>query len=116
MPEGSLFLYLKSANGVNDFCKTAVTGSDELLSINNCDAESRLLCSFTVAINTLVESGGTCALQNATAIKNINRVTNRFNIWMFYQTYINSVISHISYPFFCSVFEAGGFLYLCCNG
>jgi hypothetical protein len=34
----------------------------------------------------------------------------------FYQTYINSFISHISYPFFYPVFEAGDFYIFVANG
>lgn len=113
MPGGILFRYLKLANGVNGFCKTAVTDSDEVLSINNCVFEIRPLSTFTEAMFTGVESATTWALQNTVANKNMNRVTNCFNVWMFYQTYIISFISHISNPFFLGCISSRGFLYLC---
>ena len=116
MPGGSFFLYLKFANGVNGFFKTAVTDSDEVLSINNCVFEIRPLSTFTEAMFTGVESAITWALQNAAARKNTNRVTNRFNRQKFYQTYIISFISHISKPFFYPVFEAGDFYIFVGNG
>ena len=67
----------------------------DILSTNNSVFERTLLSCGIEATSTVRESVTAWALQHVMVKYTANRVAKRFNSWMFYQTYINSMIPHI---------------------